>query len=208
MVPAAGEINDAGDMDAYLRRVAAIPRLDRTAEHALAVRARSGDRSAREQLITSSLPFVFMRARKFGLHGQRLLDAVQAGTVGLIEAVDRFDPARNVRLSTYAWWWIGDAISRTPPSPEIVSDEVDQAAGWSSSLEIEDLLMDVNANLADIIRLRFGIGADVEPGRSRQEVARQLGLTVSQVRTLETKALSQLRERLAKVGHRASQSES
>lgn len=205
---ASGNIGDAGQMDPYLRRIAAIPRLDKTAEHALAVRARSGDRWAREQLITSSLPYVFMRARKLGLYGQRLLDAVQAGTVGLIEAIDRFDPTRGVRLSTYAWWWIGDAISRAQPPPEIVSDEVDQVAEWSSSVEFEDLLIDVDDDLVDILRLRFGIGPRVAAAWSRREVACQLGLTASQVRTLEAKALSHLRERLAKVGDRASQSAS
>lgn len=193
-------------MDPYLRRIAAIPRLDKAAEHALAMRASSGDRCAREQLITCSLPYAFMRARKLGLHGQRLLDAVQAGTVGLIEAIDHFDPTRGVRLSTYAWWWIGDAISRAQPPPEVVSGDVDQVTEWSSSIEVDDLLIGVDNNLADILRLRFGVGPNGAAGGSRREVAHQLGLTVSQVRTLEAKALSHLRQRLAKVGDRASQS--
>ncbi|MEO6471269.1 MAG: sigma-70 family RNA polymerase sigma factor [Aeromicrobium sp.] len=191
-------------MDPYIRRLSAIPRLDAKSERALALLACGGDVDARDQLITASLPLVVMRARRLGLHGQRLLDAVQAGTIGLIEAVDRFDPGRGCRLATYAWWWIGQSMSRTFPVAEFPSDFARADLADRVSVLAEDLLEGLDEELAEVLSIRYGSGS--EPGRTltRAEVAQRLGLSVSQVRTKEAKALSHLRQRLAKVGHRAS----
>ena len=190
-------------MDPYLRRLAAIPPLRADSEHDLAVRSSRGDMDAREELITASLRLVVLRARLLGLHGPRLLDAVQAGTVGLIEAVDRFDPYRGCRLSTYAWWWIGRAMKQSLPQPA-VARETDPLSDVRPSLyDDEDLLEGLDEDLAAVLIERFGIGAESRLPTPRTEVARRLGLTVSQVRTKEAKALSHVRQRLAKVGHRA-----
>ncbi|MBC7592671.1 MAG: hypothetical protein H7288_01810 [Kineosporiaceae bacterium] len=190
-------------MDPYLRRLAAIPPLGPVSEHELAVRCWHGEAEARDELITSSLRLVVLRARLFGLHGSRLLDAVQAGTIGLIEAVDRFDPERGCRLATYAWWWIGRAMKQSIPAPDSALCN-DAMADSRPPIEADDDLLDgLTEDLAAVLRERFGAGAG--PGRStpRVEVARRLGLTVSQVRTREAKALAHIRETLAKVGDRA-----
>lgn len=192
-------------MDPYLRRLGAIPRLDAAAEHDLAVRSRRGDAAAREELITRSLPLVLLRGRRLGLRGQNLLDAVQAGTIGLIEAVDRFDPTRGCRLSTYAWWWVGRAMVRTLSGAESVGD-VEVLSTDSRLPDLgRDLLAGLDADLAEILTERFGTGSGPGGTTPRLEVARRLGLSVSQVRTKEAKALSHLRRGLAKVGHRAPQ---
>ena len=190
-------------MDPYLRRLAAIPPLHAESEHDLAVRSWLGDAGAREELITASLRLVVMRARLLGLHGSRLLDAVQAGTVGLIEAVDRFDPYRGCRLSTYAWWWIGRAMTQSLPSPEIAPESAALSEFRPSLYDEEDLLEGLDEELTAVLIERFGVGAESRLPTPRTEVARRLGLTVSQVRTKEAKALSHVRRRLAKVGHRA-----
>jgi RNA polymerase sigma-32 factor len=75
-------------------------------EHALAVRARAGDEEATGRLVRSHLGFVVHIARRYRRFGLPLNDLVQEGTIGLIHAVRRFDPARNIRLCTYAAWWI------------------------------------------------------------------------------------------------------
>ena len=203
--PRLSDRGDAVRMDAYLRRLAGLPRLDARTEHDLAVRARLGDSRARDDLITGSLPLVLMRGRRLGLHGQRLLDAVQAGTIGLIEAVDRFDPTRGCRLSTYAWWWIGQAMKTTLPGLDLPSaaDALDRSEQRS---DLRGYLLDgLDPELVELLIARFGTGT--EPGRTtpRAEVAQLLGLTVSQVRSKEAKALSHLRRGLAKVGDRAPQ---
>lgn len=194
-----------GRMDGYLRRLAKMPRLDAETEHDLAVRARGGDVAARDELITASLPLVLMRGRRLGLHGQRLLDAVQAGTVGLIEAIDRFDPSRGCRLSTYSWWWIGQAMRGSHPSGDLrLQNEPPGALIQLSDLH-EEFLAGLAPDLAEVLMARFGSDLSADVTRPRSEVALALGLSVSQVRTKEAKALSHLRQGLAKVGHRAPQ---
>ena len=201
--PSANPSVEGRAVDPYLRRLAAIPALGPVSEHELAVRSWRGDAVARDELITSSLRLVVLRARLFGLHGSRLLDAVQAGTIGLIEAVDRFDPDRGCRLSTYAWWWIGRAMKQALPAQDSAW-RIDALTDIRGRLEADDdLFAGLTEDLAVVLRERFG--AEAESGRPtpRVEVARRLGLTVSQVRTKEAKALAHIRKTLAKVGDRA-----
>jgi RNA polymerase sigma-32 factor len=88
------------------RRLQAEPRLSVAEERALAERARAGDEAAAGQLVSSHLGFVVHIARRYRRFGLPLNDLVQEGTIGLIHAVRRFDPGRNIRLCTYAAWWI------------------------------------------------------------------------------------------------------
>jgi RNA polymerase sigma factor (sigma-70 family) len=191
-------------MDPYLRRLAGIPRLDADTERDLAVRSSHGDAFARDQLITASLSLVVMRAKRLGFSGQHLLDAIQSGTVGLIEAVDRFDPARGCRLSTYAWWWIGHAMAQTLREYEQLAEFDSQAAEDTEPSVAAYVLDGLPVELAEVFACRFETVVSTGRPRPRGDVARRLGLTVSQVRTREAKAMRQVRSRLAKVGDRAS----
>ncbi|MCR4392569.1 MAG: RNA polymerase sigma factor RpoD/SigA [Candidatus Acetothermia bacterium] len=94
----------------YLSEVTRIPLLTESEEQDLARRMRCGDRAARERLIVSHLRLVVSVAREYGETGLDLLDLIQEGNLGLIEAADRFDPERGFRFSTYARWWIRQAI--------------------------------------------------------------------------------------------------
>lgn len=84
----------------------AVVRLSVIEERDLAERARAGDEDAAGRLVRSHLGFVVHIARRYRRFGLPLNDLVQEGTIGLIHAVRRFDPTRNVRLCTYAAWWI------------------------------------------------------------------------------------------------------
>lgn len=86
--------------------------LSREDEHALAVRMRAGDAQAREALITHNLRLVVSVAKQWTGRGVELLDLIAAGTRGLITAVDRYDPARKTRVSTFAVYWIQQAVRR------------------------------------------------------------------------------------------------
>ena len=101
-----GEGANSGLFHAILRQ----PRLSRSEERALLERLRGGDAAATAQLITSHLRFVVHIARRYRNYGHPLADLIQEGTVGLMEAVKRFNPDRDVRLATYAMWWIRAAI--------------------------------------------------------------------------------------------------
>ncbi len=90
----------------YLDTIREYPPLSREEEHRLAVRARRGDLSARQQLVRHNLAFVVAIARKQRRGSVRLDDVIQEGNVGLMRAVEKFDPSAGTRFSTYAVWWI------------------------------------------------------------------------------------------------------
>jgi RNA polymerase primary sigma factor len=96
----------------YLRHLGGRPQLTREQEYDLARRARKGEESARQLLAQSNLAFVVAVAKKFANRGARLDDLIQEGNVGLMKAIEHFDPKKNVRFATYAVWWIRAYITR------------------------------------------------------------------------------------------------
>lgn len=97
----------------YLREIARIPLLSATREVALAERAEAGDREARNQLIEANLRLVVSIAKKYVGQGLSLEDLIGEGNIGLIRAVTKFDYRKGFRFSTYATWWIKQAITRS-----------------------------------------------------------------------------------------------
>src|SRR6478672_3907695 len=96
-----------GPLSAYLNRIDQYNLLTPDEERRLAMRwRRFHDQDAAERLVTANLRFVVKIAFEYRTYGMRLLDLIQEGNLGLMVAVDRFDPDRGVRLTTYAVWWI------------------------------------------------------------------------------------------------------
>jgi RNA polymerase primary sigma factor len=96
----------------YLREIGRHRLLTRAEEVALAKRIEAGDETARNRMVESNLRLVVAVARPYAHRGVPLLDLIQEGTLGLIRAVERFDWRRGTKLSTYAVWWIRQAIER------------------------------------------------------------------------------------------------
>ena len=96
----------------YLGEIAPIPLLTREDEVALARRVRAGDEAAKARLTEANLRLVVQIARRYLNRGLSLLDLIEEGNLGLIRAVEKFDPDRGTRFSTYAVWWIHQAIVR------------------------------------------------------------------------------------------------
>jgi RNA polymerase nonessential primary-like sigma factor len=94
----------------YLGEVATRRRLSSSEEYRLATRARKGDLQARARLIEHQLGLVVMLARPYRDRGLPLLDLIEEGNIGLLRAMEKFDPERGCRFSTYAKWWIGQSI--------------------------------------------------------------------------------------------------
>ena len=94
----------------YYREIGRFPVLSSEEEQRLAREMAQGKDGARERLIVCNLRLVAKIAQEYGEAGLPLIDLIQEGNIGLIEAIDRFDPERGYRLSTYAGWWIRRSI--------------------------------------------------------------------------------------------------
>jgi RNA polymerase primary sigma factor len=94
----------------YMKEVTNIPLLTREEELELAQQSQKGDTRAQQKLVEANLRFVVKTAREFQWSGVPVLDLINEGNIGLIEAARRFDPAKNVRFLTYAVWWIKERI--------------------------------------------------------------------------------------------------
>ncbi|OPY74819.1 MAG: RNA polymerase sigma factor SigA [Syntrophorhabdus sp. PtaU1.Bin058] len=97
----------------YMRELRKLPIISFEEEKAYAVRIARGDPEARKKLIEANLRLVVKIARKYTNQGISILDLIEEGNIGLIRAVEKFDPARECRFSTYATWWIKQAIERS-----------------------------------------------------------------------------------------------
>jgi RNA polymerase primary sigma factor len=107
------EASDVGDsMDMYLNRIGKWPLLGSDEEQKLSRRAKSGDVRAKWRLVESNLKLVVSVAKVYSRSGVPLPDLIQEGNIGLMKAVDSFDPDKGFRFSTYAVAWIRQAITR------------------------------------------------------------------------------------------------
>ncbi|NUN92605.1 MAG: RNA polymerase sigma factor RpoD/SigA [Verrucomicrobiae bacterium] len=104
--------SDEGSLRIYLREIAQTALLTRSEEIALAKRIRKGDASARTHMIQANLRLVVKIAHDYANLGMPIEDLISEGNIGLMKAVERFDPHRGVKLSTYAAWWIKQSIKR------------------------------------------------------------------------------------------------
>ena len=98
------------EMRLYLKEISRIPLLTVEEEKELGRRARNGDKDAIRKMIESNLRFVIKISKKYRGLGLSFLDLINEGNLGLMEAARRFDPERNVRFTSYAVWWIRQAI--------------------------------------------------------------------------------------------------
>jgi RNA polymerase primary sigma factor len=103
--------SDTG-LSRYLREIGRIPLLTPQQEIDLAAKIKKGDAEARERMINSNLRLVVTIAHDYANLGLPLLDLISEGNIGLTKAVERFDPSKGAKLSTYAMWWIKQSIKR------------------------------------------------------------------------------------------------
>src|SRR5213075_2119935 len=96
----------------YLREIGQVKLLTPQEEITLAKRIKRGDEKAREQMIKANLRLVVKIARDYENQGLPLLDLINEGNIGLMKGVERFNPAKGAKLSTYAAWWIKQSIKR------------------------------------------------------------------------------------------------
>ena len=100
------------NLGVYLGELARIPLLSREEEQSLARRVRAGDEAAKQRMVEANLRLVVQIARRYRNRGLPLPDLIEEGNLGLLRAVEKFDPDRGTRFSTYGTWWIRQAIVR------------------------------------------------------------------------------------------------
>jgi RNA polymerase primary sigma factor len=159
----------ADALQLYLQEMARTPLLTPKEEIALAKRIQRGDRQARNHMIKANLRLVVKIAHDYENHGLPLLDLINEGNLGLMKAVDRFNPKKGAKLSTYASWWIKQSIrralsnqSRTIRLPVHITDQVSKMNRASFKLSEtlgrdpsnEELARNLNVAPAKAARLR------------------------------------------------------
>lgn len=160
-------------------------------EFELAKRVVAGDAQARCEFIVSEVHLVRLHALRLGCRGEAFEDAMQDGMIGLINAIDRFDPGRGTRFSSFAWSWISGAILRGRL-------DLESSGTDPSELELTSGIArgsnEIGVEPSRLLCLRFGLhGGEREP-LSRQATADILGVTVGQLRAMENRELEALRE--------------
>ena len=96
----------------YLREIGKIPLLTPEEEAKLAQRIVKGDKKAKDKMVEANMRLVVSIAKRYGGRGLDFLDLIQEGNTGLLRAVDKFDPDKGFKFSTYATWWVRQAITR------------------------------------------------------------------------------------------------
>ena len=102
--------NDENILSMYLKDINKVSLLSREEETDLALKAKAGDKAAKDKIVNANLRFVVNVAKKYQNHGLDLPDLISEGNIGLLTAVDRFDVSKGYHFISYAVWWIRQAI--------------------------------------------------------------------------------------------------
>ena len=104
--------NDNEVLSIYLKEINRIPLISHEEEYELALKAKNGDKAARDRLLRANLRFVVSVAKKFRGQGLPLSDLINEGNIGLITALDKFEPEKGYHFISYAVWWIRQSIMK------------------------------------------------------------------------------------------------
>jgi RNA polymerase primary sigma factor len=157
----------------YLREISQVPLLTPAEEIKLAALIKRGNKRAREKMITANLRLVVKIAHDFSTFGLPLLDLISEGNIGLMKAVERFDPKKGGKLSTYASWWIKQSIKRA-------------LANQSKTIRLPVHLVD---KIGKIRRVAARMTEELGREPSSEELAEELGLAVAKVSHLKNVAV-------------------
>src|SRR5207253_2681070 len=184
----------------YLEEIRRFPMLERQEEYMLAKRWREhGDRDAAHKLVTSHLRLVSKIARDYRGYGLPISEAISEGNVGLMQAVERFEPEKGFRLATYAMWWIKAAIREDGDSGEwqdrLVDESADQETTLAASEEFDNrrkTLSDALTVLNERERRIFEARRLAEEQITLAELAEEFGLCRERVRQIEVSAFEKV----------------
>ncbi|MGX8681571.1 MAG: sigma-70 family RNA polymerase sigma factor [Spirochaetales bacterium] len=156
---------ETGALGMYLKDIERIPLLGRDEEYDLAIRAKNGDALAREKLVNGNLRFVVSIAKQFQNRGLPLIDLISEGNIGLLTAIDKFEPEKGYHFISYAVWWIRQSILK--------------AIGEKSRMI--RLPMNKSADLIQILNAKNKIENETSDDASIEDIARECGMEPSDV---------------------------
>lgn len=157
----------------YFKEIGKVPLLTAEEERELAIRIEQGDQEAKNKLCESNLRLVVSIARRYLNRGLSFLDLIQEGNLGLIKAVEKFDYTKGYKFSTYATWWIRQAITRS------IADQ-------ARTIRIPVHMVET---INKMIRISRQLLQELGREPSSEEIAAEMGITVEKVR--EIKKISQ-----------------
>lgn len=157
----------------YLREISQVPLLTPAEEVKLAAQIKRGNKKAREKMIKANLRLVVKIAHDFSNFGLPLLDLISEGNIGLMKAVERFDPAKGGKLSTYASWWIKQSIKRA-------------LANQSKTIRLPVHLVD---KIGKIRRVAARLSEELGREPSDEDLAEEIGIPVAKVAHLKNVAV-------------------
>jgi len=157
----------------YLRQIAQYQLLTPKEEIKLAARIKRGDKKAKDEMIRANLRLVVKIARDYANLGLPLLDLISEGNIGLMKAVERFDPKKGGKLSTYASWWIKQSIKRA-------------LANQSKTIRLPVHLVD---KIAKVRRVALKMTEELGREPSDDELAEEIGMSSSKITQLKTAAI-------------------
>jgi len=158
------KINDPVRM--YLKEIGRINLLTSDEEFEYAKRAEEGDEEAKRMLAESNLRLVVSIAKRYVGRGMLFLDLIQEGNIGLMKAVDKFDPTKGYKFSTYATWWIRQAITRA------IADQ-------ARTIRVPVHMVETINKLA---RVQRQLTQELNREPTDEEIAKKLGITIEKVR--------------------------
>lgn len=157
----------------YFKEIGKVPLLTADEERELAIRIENGDEEAKKKLCESNLRLVVSIARRYLNRGLSFLDLIQEGNLGLIKAVEKFDYSKGYKFSTYATWWIRQAITRS------IADQ-------ARTIRIPVHMVET---INKLIRISRQLLQELGREPTAEEIAKEMGISVEKVR--EIKKISQ-----------------
>ncbi|MGB4025789.1 MAG: RNA polymerase sigma factor RpoD, partial [Bacillota bacterium] len=153
----------------YLKEIGRVPLLTAEEEVELAKRMEMGDKEAKQRLIESNLRLVVSIAKRYVGRGMLFLDLIQEGNMGLIKAVEKFDYRKGYKLSTYATWWIRQAITRA------IADQ-------ARTIRIPVHMVET---INKLVRTSRQLLQELGREPTAEEIAEEMGLTPERVREIQ-----------------------
>src|SRR5216117_3079047 len=157
----------------YLQEIGQFPLLTPQQEIELAGKIKKGDAAARERMINANLRLVVTIARDYANLGLPLLDLIAEGNIGLTKAVERFEPTKGAKLSTYAMWWIKQSIKRA-------------LANQSKTIRLPVHLSD---KIAKVRRVSLQMSEELGREPTDEELGEEIGIASGKVSQLKTASI-------------------